>query len=134
MIPSTTGFLDQDFKIEEQPGKSYKMERDKQIVRGYCDGLEAMKQAVFKILNTERFQYPIYSWNYGIETIDLYGEPVSYVCPELENRIKDALLVDSRILSVTDFAYDTDGKGAVHTTFTVHTIYGDLETGKEVTI
>lgn len=101
-------------------------------IRGYCDGLDAMKQAVFRILNTERYQYIIYSWNYGIETLDLYGQPVTYVCPELERRIEEALLVDSRITSVTDFEHDVSVKKVVHTTFTVHTIYGDIAAEKEV--
>lgn len=132
MIPSTVGFLDQDFEIEEQPSKVYKMDLDGNSIRGYCDGLDAMKQAVFRILNTERYQYIIYSWNYGIETLDLYGQPVTYVCPELERRIKEALLVDSRITSVTDFEHDVSVKKVVHTTFTVHTIYGDIAVEKEV--
>lgn len=132
MIPSTVGFLDQDFEIEEQPSKVYKMDLDGNSIRGYCDGLDAMKQAVFRILNTERYQYIIYSWNYGIETLDLYGQPVTYVCPELERRIKEALLVDSRITSVTDFEHDVSVKKVVHTTFTVHTIYGDIAAEKEV--
>lgn len=132
MIPSTVGFLDKDFEIEEQPSKVYKMDLDGNSIRSYCDRLDAMKQAVFRILNTERYQYIIYSWNYGIETLDLYGQPVTYVCPELERRIEEALLVDSRITSVTDFEHDVSVKKVVHTTFTVHTIYGDIAAEKEV--
>lgn len=134
MIPSTTGFLAQDFEVEEQPSKTYKMDLDGDSVRGFCDELEAMKQTVFRILSTERYQYIIYSWNYGIETLDLYGQPVTYVCPELERRIEEALLTDSRIVRVSDFEHDTSVKGIVHTAFTVHTVYGDFSTGKEVNI
>lgn len=75
MIPSVTGFLEQDFEIETQPTNTYKMELESNLIRGYTDGQEAMKQAIFKILSTERYQYVMYSWNYGIELIDLYGEP-----------------------------------------------------------
>lgn len=134
MIPSTTGFLDQDFEMEEQPSRTYIMELNSNSVRGFCDELEAMKQAVFRILNTERYQYIIYSWNYGIETIDLRGEPVTYVCPELERRIIEALTVDTRITGVSDFEYDTSVKGVVHASFTVHTIYGDLSAEKGVNV
>ena len=134
MIPSTVGFLDQDFEIEEQPSKTYKMDLNGNSVRGFCDGLEAVKQAVFRILNTERYQYIIYSWNYGIETLDLYGHPVTYVCPELERRIEEALTIDSRIIRVTDFEHDTSIKGVIHTTFQVYTIYGDFAAEKEVNI
>ena len=134
MIPSTVGFLDQDFEIEEQPSKNYKMDLNGNSVRGFCDSLEAMKQTVFRILSTERYQYIIYSWNYGIETLDLYGQPVTYVCPELERRIEEALLADSRIVRVSDFEHDTSVKGVVHTTFTVHTVFGDFAAEKEVNI
>lgn len=134
MIPATVGFLDRDFEIEEQPSKTYKMDLNGNSVRGFCDGLEAVKQAVFRILNTERYENIIYSWNYGIETLDLYGQPVTYVCPELERRIEEALTVDSRITGVTDFEHDTGTKGVIHTMLRVCTIYGDFAAEKEVNI
>ena len=76
MIPATTGFLEQDFEIEEQPDLTYKLNITSEEVNGFADGIEAVKQAVFRILNTERYQYVIYPWWYGIETMDLYGEPL----------------------------------------------------------
>ena len=69
-----------------------------------------------------------------METLDLYGEPVTYVCPELERRITEALLVDSRIRDVTDFEFDLGTKGVVHVTFTVHTIFGEIRAEKGVEI
>lgn len=134
MIPSTSGFLQQDFEIEEQPTKVYRMDLGGNSIRGFCDGLEAMKQTVFRILSTERYQYIIYPWWYGIETIDLYGESVTWVCSELERRITEALLVDSRISGVTDFEYDLETKGVVVATFTVSTIYGSLKAERKVNI
>ncbi len=132
MIPDTAGFLAEDFEITQQPSRTYHLDREAGVVRGFCDGLEAMRQTVFRILNTERYQYLIYSWNYGIETRDLYGQPLTYVCPELERRIAEALSMDARIVGVTEFEHDTSKKGIVHTTFTVRTIYGDLREQKEV--
>lgn len=132
MIPSVTGFLEQDFEIETQPTNTYKMELENNLIRGYTDGQEAMKQAIFKILSTERYQYVMYSWNYGIELIDLYGEPVSYVCPELERRITEALTWDERIESVDNFEFDTSKKGEVLVTFTAHTIFGNVTAEKVV--
>lgn len=134
MIPAMGNFLKQDFEMEEQPGLTYRMDLDGDGVRGYVDGREAVKQAVFRILQTERYQYIIYPWWYGMETIDLYGEPVEWVCAELERRITEALLVDSRITGVTDFVHDTSVKGVVHTTFTTHSIYGDIPAEREVNI
>ena len=134
MIPSTTAFLEQDFEITEQPTHTYKMNLESNLIRGYTDGQEAMKQAIYKILNTERYQYIIYSWNYGIQLSDLYGEPVTYVCPELERRIIDALSVDDRILSCEGFDFDISQKGIVVVTFKANTIYGDVDVEKVVNI
>lgn len=134
MIPSTVGFLNQDFEIEEQPSLTYKMDLESDSVRGFADNQEAMKQTIYRILNTERYQYIIYPWYYGIETLDLYGEPVTYVCPELERRITEALLIDTRISDVADFEFDLEVKRVVHVTFTVYTIYGAIEADKEVDI
>ena len=126
MIPSTTAFLEQDFEITEQPTHTYKMNLESNLIRGYTDGQEAMKQAIYKILNTERYQYVMYSWNYGIELLDLYGEPVSYVCPELERRITEALTWDDRIQTVDNFEFNISKKGEIFVTFTAHTVFGDV--------
>lgn len=132
MIPSTNGFLETDFEFEEQPTHTYKMNFQKNAVRGYADNIEAMEQAIYKILLTERFQYIMYSGNYGIETLDLYGQPISYICPELERRIKEALLWDNRIESVDNFEFDISKKGEIHVIFTVKTIFGDITAERTV--
>ena len=132
MIPSTTAFLEQDFEITEQPTHTYKMNLESNLIRGYTDGQEAMKQAIYKILNTERYQYVMYSWNYGIELLDLYGEPVSYVCAELERRITEALTWDDRIQTVDNFEFNISKKGEILVTFTAHTVFGDVVAEKVV--
>lgn len=132
MIPSTAGFLNQDFEIENRSSLTYQMQRENHLVRGYTDGLEAVKQAVYKIIMTERYQYIMYSWNYGIELLDLFGEPVTYVCPELKRRITEALLCDDRIQSVEHFEFEFPQKGVIHVTFIVHTMFGDIQAEKEV--
>jgi hypothetical protein len=132
MIPSTNTFLLTDLEVETQPSLNYKMHIEQNVVNGNCDGQEAMKQVIYKILNTERYQYIIYSWDYGIELMDLFGEPVSYVVPELQRRIEEALLQDDRITAVDEFEFDTSTKGVVKATFVAHTIFGDIEAEKVV--
>nr|DAI42438.1 MAG TPA: Protein of unknown function (DUF2634) [Caudoviricetes sp.] len=90
-----------------------------------------MRQAVYKILNTERYQYIIYSWNYGIELEDLFGQPIPYVYAELQRRIEEALLNDDRITNVHDFEFSNNG-GDVLAVFQVDTIYGTIKASKEV--
>lgn len=130
MIPSV--FPAVQYETETMPSKDHCMKIKEKVIAGYADELEAMKQVVFKILNTERYRYIMYSWNYGIELSDLYSEPYSYVCPVLEQRITDALTWDERINSVDNFEFNAVKKGVVHVSFTVHTIFGDLQEEKEV--
>lgn len=134
MIPGVNGILTADLEMETIPSKNYMMHIERNFIRGTCDGKEAMKQAIYKILNTERYEYIIYSWNFGIQLYDLYGEPVTYVCPELERRIIDALMADDRISSCENFEFDTSQKGVIVVTFTAKTIFGDIEMERAVNI
>ena len=120
--------------LRKQPGKNYRMLLESNRVVGTCDGKEAMKQVIYKILMTERYRDVIYSWNYGVELEDLFGMPVSYVCPELERRIAEALTQDDRISDVKDFSFDTSRKGVVSATFTAVTDVGNITAQKEVAI
>lgn len=126
MIPSGNAVLTTDLTVATQPSKQHRMDFDRNRILGTCDSLEAVKQSIFKILNTERYSYLIYSWDYGIELMDLYGQPTMYVCPEIERRVKEALSQDDRITGVDGFEFDTSNKGVVSVTFTVHTLFGDL--------
>ena len=133
MIPSVNNLLTTALEVVTQPSKNYKMHIQDDIISGTCDNLDSMVQVIYKILNTERYTYAIYSWNYGVEFSDLYGEPVSYVCSELERRITEALTQDDRIKYVSDFEFNIDKKHEVVCTFVVHTIFGDVEIEKGVT-
>ncbi|MCD8209179.1 MAG: DUF2634 domain-containing protein [Bacteroidales bacterium] len=134
MLPATSGIFETNFEVTTQPSYTYAMNLQLDRVRGYTDGQEAMKQAIYKILNTERYQYEMYSWNYGVEFKDLFGKPVTYVVPELERRITEALTWDDRINSVDDFDFDTSRRGIVAVSFTAHTIFGDVEGETEVDV
>ena len=134
MIPSGNTILTTEINVVTMPSKQHKMDLDKNRILGTCDNLEAVKQSIFKILNTERYSYLIYSWDYGIELVDLYGKPPMFVCPEIERRVKDALLQDDRITGVDEFEFDISKKGVVSVTFTVHTFFGDLEEEMAVNI
>ena len=120
-----------DFEVVKEPSYTYKMvlparDDDDTTFKGKTDEIEAVQQAVYKILNTERYTYPIYSWNYGIELKDLFGQPIPWVYPELERRITETLVWDDRINSVTEFKFE-NVRNEVHASFTVNTIYGSYE-------
>ena len=98
----------------EQPTKTYKVDFDTGRVAGYVDETEAMKQAIFKILSTERFLYLIYSWNYGIELNAVVGKSYPVFSSEIKRVITEALLADSRITDVTDFQVEQIDKRDVY--------------------
>jgi hypothetical protein len=132
MIPSS-GVLNTQIVTVNIPTNTYKVILDKARISGYTDGLAAMRQAVYLILSTERYAFPIYSWNYGIELRDLFGQQTTYVIPELKRRITEALMQDDRITNVSDFQFEVI-KNKVSTTFTVTTTKGEIEAGLEVSI
>ena len=97
------------------------------------DALEAVAQAVYLILNTERYKFPIYSWDYGVELNDLYGKPMPYVMSEIPRRVTDALTADDRITDVTDFEFEQDHH-VLHCTFTVVSNVGRINQTLEVQV
>lgn len=133
MIPVTDNLLRVDFEFGETPSKTFRMHAEAQKITRYVDELEAMKQAIYLILNIERYRYLIYSWNYGVELSDLFGQPTSFVQPEIKRRVTEALMQDSRIQSVDAFSFEVN-KGKVHARFTVHTVFGDVPAEKVVEI
>ena len=133
MIPQVEYELGEDYEFEEIPSETYKILTDKKRIIGKCDDLEAVKQAVYLMLNTERYQYIIYSENYGVELMDLIGEPIPYVLPELKRRIAECLTQDDRIDSVDSFEFEVNKK-TVHCTFTVHSNIGSFESESVVNI
>lgn len=134
LLPATGNELDLvRFQIAAQPGYTHRLDIDRQRVRGTIDGRDAVLQAVYMILNVERYAYPIYSRNYGSELSDLIGQPRDYAMSEMKRRITEALLQDDRITSVSDWEFEP-GRKSVRASFVVHTIYGDVEASKEVEI
>lgn len=118
-------------EVKDDPSLTWGIRLDKNIVTGQIDAIQAVAQAVYLILNTERYKHAIYSWDYGVEFSDLYGQPRDFVYPEIKRRITEALLVDDRITGVGNFEF-TKQKGSVGVTFTVSTIYGEVEASRVV--
>jgi phage baseplate assembly protein W len=121
------------FVPPEMTSRSYHFDLDSQRVRGITDRREAMRQAIYLIIYTERYQYPIYSRNYGAEMNDLIGQPIPFVLPEIRRRVTEALMHDDRITAVDNWNFNVQ-RGKVAATFTAHTIYGDIGADVEVNI
>ena len=133
MIPLIDDDLRNELVVESIPTYTYKWDYNEKRSGGYAEDLEAMKQACYKIVYTERYRHLIYSWNYGIELEDLFGKPLTYVYPEMKRRIKEALLADDRVKEVDSFTF-SHKKGEVLAEFRAITQFGEFTMERMVNI
>lgn len=97
------------------------------------EGLEAIKTWVWKALNTERFKYIIYSWDYGNEIETLISKPYtpSYTQAEVTRYVEEALLINPYIKSI----YRIESKfnnGKLNINLKLSTVYSDLDLEMEM--
>src|SRR5690606_18403676 len=98
-----------ELEEEQQPSLTFGIDFERGRIRGMIDELEAIKQAVFLILQTERYRYLIYSDDYGSELEGLIGRDPLFVQSEIKRRIREALMQDDRIEDVTNFRLQFNG-------------------------
>lgn len=133
MIP-TISELTAELYETEYYGYTHKVNIPQDVVQGYTDDIDALQQAIYFILGTERYHFPIYSWDYGIELVDLFGKQMTYVKPEVKRRIYEALIQDDRITDVTDFEFE-ETRNNLHVTFVCHTTLNtNITAGIEVSV
>ena len=128
MLPQNNRLLNSGMNIIKYDSKTYHIDFKNDVMKGTTDGIEALKQAIFLILSIERYDYIIYSWNYGIELKDLFGKPTTYACAVLPSRIKQALIQDDRIQNVYDFVTNAEGN-TVKVEFKIKSIFGTFSQG-----
>lgn len=133
MVPSGTQNLN-SFEINVQPSKTYRLDVKNKRILGNIDNNEAIMQAVMKILNTERYAYVIYSSQYGVELERFLGADFDFVIADLERTIREAILVDDRMISITDFSIEKSGLNELEASFTVNSVFGSTRIGLEVPI
>lgn len=123
-----------DIEIVTLSDKTQKLYYKTDDIKGYIDKREAVQQSIVKMLNTNRYHYIIYSWDYGLELEDLIGKNMSYVIPEIKRRIIEAIEQDDRVERIYDFKFEKINKESILVTFIVDTIFGKLEIAKEVSL
>lgn len=118
-----------EVEVTEQSSETFIAGEDQ--IAGMAGGLEAMRQTVQNILQTPRYEFQIYSINYGVDFDDLIGADPDYIRATLPVRVRDALSVDDRILSVGDFTFEFNGDHAL-VTCNVVTVYGSVNIGVQI--
>ncbi|OHW61374.1 hypothetical protein EUAN_22240 [Andreesenia angusta] len=104
-----------DFKTKN--GKMYKVE-----------GNEAVKIWIWKLLNTQRYRYMIFSWDYGHEMEDLIGKYTrGFTESEAERLVKEAVEsnLSDYVLEMKDFDIQLV-EDTLSVAFTAITPYGEV--------
>ena len=130
MLPDYNTIYQQD---NIMPSKTYYINRNTNRISGYIDDKDAIIQAIYLILSTERYESVIYNWYYGTEFDSLIGKDRDFVKSELKRRIAEAILEDDRILDVTDFDISFN-KDIANVVFLVETNIGDININWEVNL
>lgn len=94
--------------------------------------LASVAQDVRFTLETERYCYPIMGSNFGVTLNDLVGADYSYIRSEVARRIRDALSIDDRILSVDGFTFEQLDNAGLLVSCTVSTIFGNIQAGARI--
>lgn len=126
---------DNDLGTDESifaPSLTYRVEGGR--ILGKIDELEAVQQAVSKILMTERFVFEIYSDQYGNDLNDLIGKDMPYVKTALENIIVEAFYSDDRIDDVTISEITQVNKQTLQVSFSINSLFGHFEAKTEVNV
>lgn len=109
-----------------QPNLTYRIGEN--TVNGkISDSLEAVKQAVKCILETERYSNPIYSDDYGIELEQYKGADYGKIVAGIETTLRDALLQDDRITDVRVTDVERLDVDSCKVEFDIYTIYGNYK-------
>lgn len=133
MLPKSDIDLSHGVVFQDQPTLTWIADPVTRRIRGRGDGWEAIRQAVEIIVNVERFKWQIYTPNFGTDYDGLLGTEPGYAASELQRRLEDAFLPDSRILGMRDFTWSFSGV-SLSASFTVRTVFGDVESGLEVNL
>lgn len=133
LTPNTYDF-NAEFQTEEFANKTYKIDFQENRIIGKIDNLEAVSQAVYKILHTERFNYLIYSWDYGVELESLIGKDYEFILGDLQRRIEEALLQDDRIEGIEHLKIQKKEKESIIVSFLVISKYGNIPTEVSVNV
>lgn len=125
MIPEIITTIQKDDK--NFPTKTWCIDFKSGKMKGYVEGLEAVKQAAFVMLQTRRYKHLIHSFQMGSEQYTLIGKDRDYAYSESKRMIADALSIHPDITEVNNFRLIND---VIH--FDMYTVYGVAEMESEM--
>lgn len=131
MLPQGLRVIDNSDEVE-QPSKTYKLDFDRKRIVGYVDSVEAIAQAIHKLMLTERYAWEIYTQHYGVEFESLLGQPTDFVLAIFESRLRDAISADDRISGIKDLKVTKTDSSTIVASCTFITSQGTFEIREEL--
>lgn len=114
------------------PIKEWVLDKDSGLLGDNVQSVDAIAQDVKFALSTERNMYPIMGSNFGVTFGDLVGRDSSYVKAQVKRRIQDALSIDDRIISISEFKFTKPDSDTLSISFIVSSVLGDFEMTTEI--
>ena len=129
---------DDELIVEEEETRSEPTDYEIDFTTGeltgkIITGLPAVIQWIRLALETERYLYNQFSWEYGSEIKTLIGQSFSeeYITSEVQRMVTDALSTSEDIDSISSLEVAMDGDN-LQIDFTVNTPYGSGEVNLNV--
>lgn len=139
MLPDTISIAQQTADTSAEtfeiiPTQTYRLDFVNKRIIGKVTGADALMQAVEKIFSTDKYAYEIYDWYYGNELVKLVGQPYDYIVAQIPRIVREALLVDDRVRGVTNFEFNKTSVDSMTASFTINSVYGNLDYALEVSL
>lgn len=140
MLPASFQYIEDSEEYIEgvsdptYPSYTYKLDLENGRIAGMTDDLEAVRQAVYKMLYTDRYGEIIYSEDYGSDLHILRGTTIDYAEVLTPTYIRDCLITDDRVKDVEDIVIEQVDTDSLFVSFTVKTIFGNFREKTEVLV
>ena len=125
MIPVNYEEPEEDLLEEsaELSDKTFLLNFENNRIQGNIKELEAVKQSIICMLETERYAYLIHTWQYGASLEQYIGQSYDYVTADIGREIKETLMTDDRIVDVYGFKFEQTAEN-LKVNFEINTVYG----------
>ena len=93
----------------------------------FLEGKEALKMWIYKAFLTNRYIYPIYSWDYGQDLEELIGQDYEYdyIKSEVERRVQECLMINEHVKRCSNFDISLIND-QIKVSFIVDTTFGEV--------
>lgn len=122
---------DEDIEVEEKEEEIYKeYEIDwetGQLTGRIVEGLEAVKVWIYLALNTDRYVFEQFTWDYGHELGTLIGTSNNqeYLQMEVKRMVEECLFINEHITGVSNLQCEINEE-KITISFTAVTDYGEV--------